>query len=131
MIQVGWLKSGMDQGFLDDLRAVVLAARPAEIKVMLELPLLTEAERERAIALSVKAGVAWVKNASSGAVGPATPEQMRYLRERVPAHVRVKASGGIKTREHALVLLEAGAELMGTSSGIAIVTGGAARADTY
>lgn len=131
MIQVGWLKSGLDQAFFEDLKAVVEAARPAAIKVMLELPLLTEDERERAIALSVKAGVAWVKNASSGAVGPATPEQMRYLRERVPASVRVKASGGIKTREHALALLAAGAELMGTSSGIAIVTGGAARSDAY
>lgn len=124
MPNIGFLRSGMDEAFRDDLAAVVQAAG-VPIKVMLELPLLTPDERERAVRLSVAAGVAWVKNASGGAVGTATPEDIAYLRKRVPASVRVKASGGIKTLAQVEALLAAGAELVGTSAGVAIVTGGA------
>lgn len=123
MIQLGYLKSGMFAEFAADLRAVVEAARPARVKVMLELPLLDPALRERAVALAVAAGVHWLKNASGGAVGVATPEDIRFLRERAPVGVGVKASGGIKTREQVMALLAAGAELVGTSSGVQIVSG--------
>lgn len=121
LVNIGWLRSGMETEFRDDIAAVVEAARPAGVKVMLELPLLTAGQRERAVALSVEAGVRWVKNASSGAVGLATPEDMHYLRARVPEGVGVKASGGIKTWEGAIALLDAGADLLGSSAGVSIV----------
>ncbi len=121
LVNIGWLRSGMEHEFRDDIAAVVEAARPAAIKVMLELPLLTPEQRERAVALSVEAGVAWVKNASSGAVETASPESIRYLRVRVPDSVGVKASGGIKSWEQVVGLLEAGAGLCGSSAGVAIV----------
>jgi deoxyribose-phosphate aldolase len=123
MVNVGWLRSGMEAAFRDDIAAVVEAARPARVKVMLELPLLSPAQRERAIVLAVEAGVAWVKNASSSAVEVASPESIRFLRERVPAEVGVKASGGIKSLAQAVALLRAGADLLGTSAGVAIVQG--------
>jgi deoxyribose-phosphate aldolase len=113
--KIGWLRSGRELEFREDLRAVVRAAAPAKVKVMLELPLLDPGLRERAVELAVEAGVAYVKNASSGAVGRATPEEIRFLRERVPASVGVKASGGIATFDHAVRLLEAGADLLGSS----------------
>lgn len=119
--KIGWLKSGRHRAFLDDLAAVVGAAAPARVKVMLELPLLDPSERERAVALAVEAGVAFVKNASSGAVGRATPGQIRFLRTRVPADVGVKASGGIDTHDRAVALLDAGADLLGSSRGAAII----------
>jgi deoxyribose-phosphate aldolase len=84
---------------------------------------LTEKERDLAVDLAVEAGVAYVKNASSGAVEVASPESIRYLKERVPDTVGVKASGGIKSLEHAQSLLVAGADMLGTSAGIAIVSG--------
>lgn len=121
-VQIGWLKSGMTREYQDDIRRVVDAAG-VPIKVMLELPLLTEKERELAVDLAVEAGVAYVKNASSGAVEVASPESIRYLKERVPATVGVKASGGIKSLKHAQELLAAGADMLGTSAGIAIVSG--------
>lgn len=123
MIHLGRFKSGQYAAVQEDLAAIVQAARPAEVKVMLELPLLTPAEREKVVELAVAAGVHWLKNASSGAVGVATPEEMRFLRDRAPAGVRVKASGGIKTRAHVEALLDAGAELVGTSAAVAIVSG--------
>jgi deoxyribose-phosphate aldolase len=121
--KIGWLLSGRADEFRADLAAVVHAAAPARVKVMLELPLLDTHLQEQAVALAVAAGVAYVKNASSGAVGRATPEQIRFLREHVPATVGVKASGGIDTYELAVALIEAGADLLGSSSGVAIVSG--------
>lgn len=121
MVNVGWLRSGLDAEFRDDVAQVVEAAHPAAVKVMLELPLLSPNERDRAVDLTVAAGVAFVKNASSSAVGVATPDEICYLRGRAPASVRVKASGGIKSWEHAVALFEAGADLVGSSTGVAIV----------
>ncbi|MFW5420801.1 deoxyribose-phosphate aldolase [Nocardiopsis sp. CNT-189] len=130
-VQVGWLRSGMEKEFRDDIAGVVAAGVP--VKVMLELPLLTGAERERAVELAMDAGAAYLKNASSGSVEIADPESIAYLAARVRDGVRVKASGGIKTLEQARALLGAGASLLGTSSGVAIVTsgrdGGADRGD--
>jgi deoxyribose-phosphate aldolase len=119
---IGWLRSGMDFDFRDDLAAVVKAAYPATVKVMLELPLLTSEERDRAVDLSVDAGVAYLKNASSSAIGVATPESVGYLRGRAPERVGVKASGGIKAFAQAADLLDAGADLLGSSASVPIVT---------
>jgi deoxyribose-phosphate aldolase len=121
-VQIGWLKSGDYAGFREDIAGVVRAAG-IPIKVMLELPLLTDAEKEAAIALSCEAGVAYLKNASSWQIEVASPASIRYLVERAPVGVKVKASGGIKTYEQTMALLEAGAALVGSSAGIAIVAG--------
>jgi len=121
MPNVGFLLSGMEREYRDDIRGVVEAAGGIPVKIMLELPLLNAAQRERAVALSVEAGVAYLKNASGGAVGTATPEDMRFLRRLAPAQVRVKASGGIKTEAQVRELLAAGADLVGTSSGVRIM----------
>lgn len=124
-VQVGWLKSGMHDAFRDDIAGVVRAAG-VPIKVMLELPLLTPDERELAVQLSLEAGASYLKNASSGAVEIANPASIAWLVERAPEGVLVKASGGIKSAGQAMSLLEAGASLLGTSAGIAIVSGATA-----
>lgn len=124
MIPLGRFKSGQTEAVAEDLAAVVKAAQPAETKVMLELPLLDPQEREQMVDIALGAGFQWLKNASGGAVGVATPEDIRYLRDRAPAHVGVKASGGIKTAEQAWALIDAGARLLGTSAAVQIVTGG-------
>lgn len=121
MPNVGFLMSGMEKDYFEDIRGVVDAAKGVRVKVMLELPLLNDAQKERAVALSVEAGVAYLKNASGGAVGIATADDMRFLRRLAPASVRVKASGGIKTVRQVRELLGAGADLVGTSSGVAIM----------
>ncbi len=121
-VQIGWLRSGDHAAFRRDIEGVVAAGVP--VKVMLELPLLTADEREVAVELAVQAGAAYLKNASSGQVEVANPTSIRYLVERAPDGVLVKASGGITNAEQTRALLDAGAALVGTSSGIAIVTGG-------
>ncbi len=122
MPNVGFLLSGMEREYADDIRGVVRAAGKVPVKVMLELPLLNQQQKERAVALSIDAGVSYLKNASGGAVGIATPEQIAFLRRLAPPSVRVKASGGIKTVQQVRDLVEAGADLVGTSSGVQIIT---------
>ncbi len=120
-VQIGWLRSGMEREFADDIAGVVAAGIP--VKVMLELPLLTPAERDRAVDLAMDAGAAFLKNASSGAIEVANPASIAYLVGRAREGVKVKASGKITGIEQAVSLLDAGAVLLGTSSGISIVTG--------
>ncbi|MGZ4832097.1 MAG: deoxyribose-phosphate aldolase [Terriglobales bacterium] len=121
MPNVGFLLSGMEKEYAHDIRGVVEAAQGRPVKIMLELPLLNTEQRQGAIELSVDAGASYLKNASGGAVGIATPEDIRFLRGAAPAHVRVKASGGIKTAQQVRDLLAAGADLVGTSAAVAIV----------
>jgi deoxyribose-phosphate aldolase len=121
MPNVGFLVSGMEKEYFDDIRAVVDAAGTVPVKIMLELPLLNESQRELAVRLSIDAGVAYLKNASSGAVGEASVEQIHWLRQHAPEQIRIKASGGIKTAQHVRELLDAGADLVGTSAGTQIM----------
>lgn len=121
MPNVGFLLSGMEKEYFEDVQGVVQAAGDVPVKIMLELPLLNAQQRERAVALSVEAGVAYLKNASGGAVGVATPEEIRFLRRSAPSHIRIKASGGIKNVRQVRDLLAAGADLVGTSSGVRIM----------
>lgn len=123
-VQVGWLRSGDHDAFREDIAGVVRAAG-VPVKVMLELPLLSPAERAAAVDLACEAGAAYLKNASSGAIETANPASIRYLVERAPAGVLVKASGGIKSRDQIVALLEAGAAKVGTSAGVEVVTGSA------
>lgn len=134
MPNVGFLLSGMEREYAEDISGVVKSAGKAPVKIMLELPLLNERQKQRAVAISVEAGVAYLKNASGGAVGAATPDQIAFLRRVAPPEVRVKASGGIKTAQQVRDLIAAGADLVGTSSGVQIVEevlGGAAPAPNH
>ncbi|MFC8989512.1 deoxyribose-phosphate aldolase, partial [Streptomyces sp. NPDC057115] len=120
-VQVGWLKSGRYDDFRDDIAGVVKASG-LPVKVMLELPLLTDAEKEAAVELAMEAGASFLKNASSGQIETANPTSVRYLVDRARDGVRVKASGSIKSYGQGLELLRAGASLLGTSAGLAIIT---------
>lgn len=119
-VQIGWLKSGMYDEFREDIAGVVRASG-VPIKVMLELPLLTEDQKELAVQLSMEAGVAYLKNASSGQIETANPASIKYLVDRARNGVLVKASGSIKHLSQARELIAAGASLLGTSAGIQII----------
>ena len=120
-VQIGWLKSGMYDAFRDDIAGVVKASG-IPVKVMLELPLLTDSEKETAVELAMEAGAAFLKNASSGQIETANPESIRYLVARARDGIKVKASGSIKSYRQALSLINAGAVLLGTSAGMSIIS---------
>ncbi|MDA8192747.1 MAG: deoxyribose-phosphate aldolase [Thermaerobacter sp.] len=133
MPALSWLKSGRRQRFLDDMRAVVEAAEGMPVKVMLEFGLLTADEKRIAAELAIEAGAAYLKNSSGwGQGGQATVADIQFLKDIAQGRAKVKASGGIRTQVQALSLLEAGADLLGTSAGVQIVTGQPAAAkDAY
>lgn len=122
MPNVGYLKSGLDDRLAAEMELVVEASGDAVCKAMLELGALAQSEAERILELAVEAGFDYVKTSSGwGEGGNATVERVRFLRERAPEGVGVKASGGIRTAADADALLEAGADLLGSSSGVGIV----------
>ena len=121
--KIGYLRSGMFDAFRDDLAAVVDAARGKTTKVILETSILSDDELARAIDLAVEAGLDYIKTAS-GFNGPgATVPIIRKMTDLAGGRVKVKAAGGVRSTEDALAILEAGADCIGTSSGVAIVTG--------
>ncbi|ELZ22351.1 deoxyribose-phosphate aldolase [Halosimplex carlsbadense 2-9-1] len=124
MPNIGFVKSGRFEAVGREMDLIVEASGDATVKAMLELGALDDDEAERVVELAVDAGFDYVKNSSGwGEGGTATVERIEFLRERAPEDVKVKASGGIKTLAGANELLDAGADLLGASSGVEIVTG--------
>jgi deoxyribose-phosphate aldolase len=121
VINMAELKAGHDNAAEEDIRAVVAAARGTLVKVIIETCYLTDAEKKRACEAAVNAGAQFVKTSTGFGTGGATVEDVRLMRAAVPAHMQVKASGGVRTYEEALAMIEAGAGRLGTSAGIAIV----------
>lgn len=123
VIHLGLAKAGQWGDVQADLEAVVDAAAGRPVKAILETGLLTEDEIVRAAEAAVAAGVAFVKTSTGFGHGGATVEAVRLLRRTVGDRARVKAAGGIRTREQALAMLEAGADRIGASASVAIVGG--------
>ena len=93
------------------------------LKLILETGLLTEAEMLKLCKISGEVGVDFVKT-STGVNGPgASAEVVRFLRNNLPAEIKIKASGGIRDRHFAKELVSCGADRIGSSSGVSIVGG--------
>lgn len=121
VINVGALKDNMDDYVKNEISAVVKAAKGKTVKVIIETGLLTDEEKVRAVKLSCEAGAHFVKTCTGFSAGVATCEDVSLMKRNVTGNVKVKASAGIKTKESALALIEAGADRLGTSAGAAIM----------
>ncbi|MBE6871336.1 MAG: deoxyribose-phosphate aldolase [Ruminococcaceae bacterium] len=121
VINVGALKDNMDDYVKNEISAVVKAAKGKTVKVIIETGLLTDEEKVRAVKLSCEAGAHFVKTCTGFSAGVATCEDVSLMKKNVTGNVKVKASAGIKTKESALALIEAGADRLGTSAGAAIM----------
>lgn len=120
VIHVGALKEGRDNYVLDDIKAVVEAADGALVKVIIETCLLTDAQKVRACELAVRAGAHFVKTSTGFGPGGATAHDIALMRKAVGPDIGIKASGGIRTRQDALIMINAGANRIGTSAGAAL-----------
>ncbi|EHL79275.1 MULTISPECIES: deoxyribose-phosphate aldolase [Bacillus] len=124
VINIGALKSRDLELVENDIRAVVEAAKgKALVKVIIEACLLTEEEKVLACQLAVKAGADFVKTSTGFSTGGATVEDVALMRKTVGPDFGVKASGGIRTAEDLLAMEKAGANRIGASAGVKIVTG--------
>lgn len=106
-----------------DIEGVVLAARGAIVKVIIETCFLTQEEKIEACKIIADAGANFVKTSTGFADSGATVEDVRLLRQHTPNTMGVKASGGIRDCKTALAMIEAGASRIGTSTGPDIIKG--------
>ena len=118
VINVGRLRAGDHDAVREELERVV-AAVPVPVKVIVEAPLLSTPELRTACELASEADADYVKTATGFSEGGATVEDVEVMAEYLP----VKASGGIGSFEDAVGMLDAGADRIGASSGVAIVEG--------
>lgn len=129
VINVGKLKDRDTDYVCADIAAVVAAAQGKTVKVIIETGLLTDEEIALATQIACRAGAHFVKTCTGVNPGVATVEAVAIMKNNVTPGVQIKASGGVKTYQAALAMIEAGADRIGTSSGIAIVSGGVGTSD--
>lgn len=124
VINVTKLKDRENEFIVDEIRQIKQACQGHNLKVIIETDLLTKDEIKLACELCIKGGADFVKTSTGfvkGGVG-AKAEDVKLMYETVKdAGLQVKASGGIRDKEAALAMIEAGAVRLGTSSGVKIV----------
>lgn len=120
VINVGALKDQEYEAVLNDIKSVKKACRNARLKVIIETCLLTEKEKIKACELAKQAGADFVKTSTGFSKAGATAEDVELMRRTVGETMGVKASGGIRNKETAEKMIQAGANRLGTSATIEI-----------
>ncbi|WP_455884793.1 deoxyribose-phosphate aldolase [Pseudomonas spelaei] len=123
VLNIGWLKDGLLDAVRDDIAQVHAACGAVPLKVILETCLLDDTQKVQACEICRDLGVAFVKTSTGFSRSGATVEDVALMRRTVGAGVGVKASGGVRDYPTAVKMIEAGATRLGSSSGIAIVSG--------
>lgn len=129
VLNVAALKDGKYDVVLEDIKAVKVACGSALLKVILETCLLTKEEIVKACELSVEAGADFVKTSTGFSTGGATAEDIALMRKTVGPDIGVKASGGVRDSKGAIAMVEAGANRIGASATIAILSGAKSDSD--
>ena len=118
VINIGFLKDGRYDEVEEEIRQIHEACDGKILKVIIETCLLTDEEKVRACKDVVAAGADFVKTSTGFSTGGATLADVKLMKEAVEGtHVKVKASGGVRTREDFDAMIKAGAERIGTSAG--------------
>lgn len=123
VLNIGRLRSGANDEVRADIQAVADAAhaRGAIVKVILETAYLTDEQKARACHLAAEAGADFVKTSTGFAPSGAKLEDLRLMRESVPAAVRIKAAGGVRTLDAVLACRQAGCARCGATATEAIM----------
>ena len=122
VINIGKVKSG-DMAYVEEeIRALKETCGDKTLKVIIETCLLMDSEKVEVSRAALRAGADFVKTSTGFSTGGARTEDVRLMKETVGDRAKVKASGGIHSREEALAMIEAGADRIGASAGIAIVS---------
>ena len=131
VINIGALKDG-DLDFVEnDIKTVRKSCGKGIIlKTIIETCLLTDEEKKAACRIALKAGADFVKTSTGFSTGGATEDDVRLMKNAVGDKAKVKASGGVRSYDDAVKMINAGASRLGTSSGIAIITGAKGK-DSY
>lgn len=123
VLNVGWLKDGRLDDVRKDIEMVKEVCQGHILKVILETCLLSDEEKVTACRLAMEGGADFVKTSTGFSTGGASEKDVHLMRSVVGDKLGVKASGGVRSYETAVAMINAGASRLGTSSGIAIVQG--------
>ena len=121
VINVGWVKDGLYDKVLDEIRQIKKAVGDHVLKVIIETCLLTEEEKIRMCEVVTESGADFIKTSTGFSTAGATFEDVKLMKEHVGPGVQVKAAGGISTLEGAEKFLELGSTRLGTSRVIRLV----------
>lgn len=121
VINIGNLKDRDFSRVFEDIDAVVKASSPALVKVIIETSELTDQEKINACELSIKAGAHFVKTSTGFTSSGASVKDIELIKSVVGNQIKVKASGGIRTLEDAMALIDAGADRLGVGDGKLLV----------
>lgn len=124
VINIAAIKNSDWNTVRNDIESTTLIShlRGKKMKLIIEMGLLEEAEIVKVCDIAIQSGVDFVKTSTGFNDTITTPEDIKYLRSLLPPDIKIKASGGIRTNEDALLMLKAGADRIGTSSGVRIVS---------
>ncbi|WP_115716791.1 deoxyribose-phosphate aldolase [Amedibacterium intestinale] len=121
VLNIGEMKAGHYDVVREDVKAVVEAANGHCVKVILETCLLTKEEIVKACELCIEAGATFVKTSTGFSTRGATVEDVKLMKETVKDKCLVKAAGGVRCRADLDNMIEAGADRIGTSAGVALM----------
>lgn len=123
VMNIAAFKSGDEATVLNDLQAVIMACHLQNkvVKVIIETALLTKEEIEKACRMCVESEADFVKTSTGYSTRGASLEDVQLMRKVLPAKIKIKAAGGIKTPQFAQELIEAGASRIGSSASVALV----------
>ena len=124
VIDIGDVKNGDFEKVLTEIRMIRQASTGKILKVIIEACYLTEDEKQQLCRIVTEAGADFIKTSTGFGTSGATLEDIALFKENIGSSVRMKAAGGIKTKEDLIAFVEAGCERIGTSSGIQLLTQG-------
>jgi deoxyribose-phosphate aldolase len=124
VMNIAAFKSDDIQTVQNDIQSVVTVChlQNKKVKVIIETAYLNDEEILRACKICVDCEVDFVKTSTGYASKGADPKTIKLMREELPAKIKIKAAGGIKTQKQALDLIAAGADIIGTSNGIGLLS---------
>lgn len=129
VMNLGYLKSQDFEKVYKDIKAVKKVMPKKTLKVILETCYLTDEEITKASELALKAKADFIKTSTGFGSGGATKEAVKLMKAVAGDQIKIKASGGIRDAKTAKEYIDLGVERLGTSSGIAIVSGTESKAD--
>ena len=122
VINIGWVKDGKYDLVQQEISTLKKACGDKILKVIIETCLLTDEEKIRMCEIVTAAGADYIKTSTGFGTGGATLGDVKLFREHIGEAVRIKAAGGVSTREDFEAFLDAGCDRIGSSSGVALLT---------
>jgi len=123
VINIGDVKNGDYDKVLAEIKAVKNACKNKILKVIVETCYLDEAEKIKMCEIVTEAGADYIKTSTGFGTGGATFDDVKLFKEHIGQNVKIKAAGGIRTKEDMETFLSLGADRLGTSSAVSILEG--------